>query len=174
MSKRLFFLAVFVAAGTLTVPAQNIKGHYVSKTEEGGVIYHTFPCTLFENKEAGDLTFDITYKEHQQGQATINLTYQMREATPADSICFVSGRTTMAGPVGKIYLEPEKKVWKHRYTFSADVAKVCTFFDEQATPEVTIYSQGREYIYRAKRSAWRSYAPIGYKIFEMIRINEQH
>ena len=76
-------------------------------------------------------------------------------------------------PGGQLYLEPEKKQWKHRYTFDADGSKLCGFFDERALPEVTVYVGEEPYVYRAKRSAWRSYAPIGYRIFDMIRVNEQ-
>ncbi len=138
-----------------------------------GVIYHTFPVTLFENREAGDLTFDITYKEHRGGRATINFTCRMAQAVPADSVRFAADAAVMSGPVDKLYLEPEKKQWKHRYTFDADGSKLCGFFDERALPEVTVYVGGKPYVYRAKRSAWRSYAPIGYRIFDMIRVNEQ-
>ena len=63
MTKRLLLAAALCIAGASTLPAQNIRNHYVSKAETDGVIYHTFPVTLFENREAGDLTFDITYKE---------------------------------------------------------------------------------------------------------------
>ena len=97
----------------------------------------------------------------------------MAQAVPADSVRFVSGRVALAGPVEKLYLEPEKKGWKHRYTFDADGSLLCGFFDEGAEPEVTLYAGERPYVYRAKRSAWRSYAPIGYKIFEMIHVNER-
>ena len=92
---------------------------------------------------------------------------------PADSVRFAADAAVMSGPVDKLYLEPEKKQWKHRYTFDADGSKLCGFFDERALPEVTVYVGGEPYVYRAKRSAWRSYAPIGYRIFDMIRVNEQ-
>ena len=78
----------------------------------------------------------------------------------------------MAGPVAKIYLEPEKRGWKHRYTFEVDALLLCGFFDETALPEVTLHVGGQSRVYRVKRSAWRSYAPIGCRIFEMIRVNE--
>ena len=39
-----------------TAAGQNIRPHYVSKAEADGTIYHTFPVTLFEHPEAGDLT----------------------------------------------------------------------------------------------------------------------
>ena len=109
-----FFRRVTAAgllAGTLLAASaavgQNIRSHYVSKAEADGVIYHTFPVTLFEHPEAGDLTFDITYKEHRTGRATLNFTCRSEQAVAVDSVRFASGRTEMAGPVGKIYLEPE-------------------------------------------------------------------
>lgn len=173
MTKRLLLAWLCLACAVTTVRAQSIRGHYVSKAEADGVIYHTFPVTLFENGEAGDLTFDITYKEHRGGRAVINFTCRTAEPVPVDSVRFASGGVVMSGPVEKLYLEPEKKGWKHRYTFDADGSQLCGFFDEHSLPEVTLYTAGRACPYRVKRSAWRSYAPVGYKIFEMIRINER-
>ena len=49
MTKRLLLAAALCIAGASTLPAQNIRNHYVSKAETDGVIYHTFPVTLFEN-----------------------------------------------------------------------------------------------------------------------------
>ena len=93
---KLGLLAAFCAVGgVLTASGQNIRSHYVSKAESDGVIYHTFPVTLFESREAGDLTFDITYKEHRGGRATINFTCRMAQAVPADSVRFVSGRVVL-------------------------------------------------------------------------------
>ena len=181
VTKRLLLAAALCIAGASTLPAQNIRNHYVSKAETDGVIYHTFPVTLFENREAGDLTFDITYKEHRGGRATINFTCRMAQDTPGyfdfvgevEEAVSAADAAVMSGPVDKLYLEPEKKQWKHRYTFDADGSELCGFFDERALPEVTVYVGGKPYVYRAKRSAWRSYAPIGYRIFDMIRVNEQ-
>lgn len=173
MINRLLPVALCAVGIVVSAPAQNIRGHYVSKAETDGVIYHTFPCTLFEHPGAGDLTFDITYKERRDGMATINFTYEMERATPADSIRFAAGRTVMGGPTEKIYLEPGRKRWKHRYTFRVPVERLETFFDEAAVPSVALYAGGRTYVYSVKRSAWRSYAPVGYRIFEMIRVNER-
>lgn len=164
-------LALF-AVGSCAVSAQNIRGRYVSKAEEDGTIYHTFPCTLFENAEAGDLTFDITYKERQDGLATLNFTCLREDAAAVDSVLFDGGRTQLRGAVRRIYAEPEKKRWKHRYSLRTPLASLCTFFDEEALPTVTLYGGGRSTVYWAKRSAWRSYAPVGCKIFETVRVNE--
>ena len=96
----------------------------------------------------------------------------MARADEVDSVRFVSGGVVLAGPVEKLYLEPGKRDWKHRYTFDLDASQLCGFFDETHLPVVTLYIDGQPWTYRAKRSAWRSYAPIGYRIFEMIRVNE--
>ena len=43
VTKRLLLAAALCIAGASTLPAQNIRNHYVSKAETDGVIYHTFP-----------------------------------------------------------------------------------------------------------------------------------
>lgn len=164
-------LALFLAA-SCCAGAQNIRNRYVQRVQEDGTIYHTFPCTLFEHAQAGDLTFDITYKERQDGRATLNFTCTLPDAAQADSVRFDAGRTQLHGPVGRIYIEPEKKGWRHRYSLRIPVAALCPFFDEEVLPQVTLYIGDRSVVYRAKRSAWRSYAPVGCKIFETVRVNE--
>ncbi len=173
MSSLRYPAAVLCALGiAVGASAQNLRNYYVSKSEQDGTIYHTLPATLFEHREAGDLTFDITYKEHQEGMATINFTYENGQAMPIDSVRFISGKILLAGPATKIYIEPVKKQWKHRYSFRTPMAPLCSFFDAAQSPTVELYTAKGVIRYRAKRSAWRSYAPMGYKIFETIRINE--
>lgn len=154
------------------VSGQNIKGHYVAKNQEDGTIYHTMPVTLFENSEVGDLTYDLTCKQ-QSGVVQLNFTYKMKQPFSADSVRFVSGATVFSGPVQKMYAEPDKKEWKHRYSLSVNVKPFYTFYDEKTLPEVTLWSGSKAYVYKAKKSAWKGYAPVGCKIFEMIRFNEK-
>ena len=68
-----------------------------------------------------------------------------------------------------------KRTYKRPVSFPDNIyaSQLCGFFDEKAQPEVVLYVGGEPWIYRVKRSAWRSYAPVGYRIFEMIRINEE-
>ena len=61
----MLWAAVLLVAAS-AARAQNIRGRYVSRAQEDGTVYHTFPETLFEHPEAGDLTFDITYKSGQE------------------------------------------------------------------------------------------------------------
>ena len=60
---KLGLLAAFCAVGGVLTPSvQNIRSHYVSNAESDGVIYCTFPVTLFVSREPGDMTFDTTHK----------------------------------------------------------------------------------------------------------------
>lgn len=155
------------------VSGQNIKGHYVVKNQEDGAIYHTMPEALFENSESGSLIFDLTYKQH-SGVVTLNFSFEMSQPMSIDSVRFVSSVARFGGEVRKMYVEPNKKQWKHRYSLSAPLKPFYLFFDESALPEVLLYSGGKPIVFKAKKSAWKSYAPIGYKIFDMIRFNEQN
>lgn len=173
MIRRALLLVLFVGGFAASGRSQSIRGHYVSKAEADGVIYHTLPVTLFESRTAGPLTFDMTYKEGQDGSVTINFTCCMPHAVSADSVSFRAEDAVLSGPVVKLYLEPAKKGWRHRYSLRTDAAPVCAFFDERTTPRVTLWSGGEAVVFEVKRSAWRSYAPVGFRIFEMIRVNEK-
>lgn len=172
MVNRLLLAIVMCIAVVGSVIGQNIKGHYVSKTEEDGTIYHIFPCTLFEAAQIGGLTFDITYKSHGDGKATINFTCEMDGTQVVDSVHFVSGQTQMKGTVKKIYISPQKNRWTHRYSFTTDVKALYSFFNVSEAAQVVIYGQGEAYTYKVKPAAWKSKAPVMNKIFETVRINE--
>lgn len=171
VNKRLLLFAAFVLS-CVSGAGQNIRGHYVSKADSDGTIYHLLPVTLFDNRSCGDLTFDLTYKECRDGRVTLNFTYFAVTPMPADSVRFCAGQGIMAGAVTKLYIEPDKKRWKHRYSLQTDAAAARAFFDEQATPRVVVGCEGQTLVYEVKKSAWRSYAPVGRRIFEMIRLNE--
>lgn len=169
--------ALLVAAALLAggrAQAQKIRDHYVSRVEEDGTIYHTLPQTLFANPERGDLTFDITYKTRQpERHATINFTYRAAQPAEIDSVRFAAGKVVLAGAAGKLFIEPEKREWVHRYTLSVPVDPLFLFFDAAAEPvSVTLYAGGDAVEYRVKRAAWRSFAPVGSRIFEMIRYDD--
>ncbi len=168
-------LAGCVLLCATTAAAQKIRDRYVSRIEEDGTIYHTLPQTLFAHRQYGDLTFDITYKTRRpERRATVNFTCSLPGAAPVDSARFTAGEVAFGGPVEKLFVEPGKREWTHRYTLSTPVDPLFVFFDETAQPaRVTLYRGGESAVYEAKRPAWRSFAPAGHKIFETIRYNEQ-
>ncbi len=157
--------------------AQKIKGRYTSRAQEDGTLYHLYPVELYANREHGNLSCDITYKSLKSPaadpRATINFTYYADRAQPADSIRFSCGDITMRAPVEKIYIEPDKKRWKHRYTASVPVGTLYRYFDETRTPAVTLYTRQGTVEFPVRRSEWTGYAPVAFRIFEMIRCNEQ-
>lgn len=154
--------------------AQKIRDRYVMRIEEDGTIYHTLPQTLFTHRDYGDLTFDITYKTRQpERRATVNFTCHLPDAAPVDSARFTAGEVTFGGTVGKLFVEPDRRTWTHRYTLSTPVDPLFVFFDEAAQPtRVTLYRGGEATVYEVKRPAWRSFAPAGHRIFETIRYND--
>lgn len=165
-------LCAALACGRSGASAQDIRGRYVAKRDSAGTIYHTFPCTLFEQADGTCLTFDITYREHGDGSATVNFTYSAERPFAIDSVRFEAGEVLLHGPAERLYIEPEKRRWKHRYSFRTPVALLCPFFDVQAEPRVSLHAGGERREYRVKRAAWRSYAPVGCRIFETVRVNE--
>lgn len=170
MTKRLL-LALLAAAIALPAAAQEVGGHYVSRVEADGTIYHTLPRTLFDHAEAGDLTFDLTYKTGSDGLATLNITSHSAAEAPVDSLRLTGEELALTLPAERIYTEPEARRWRHRSTCRVPLAAIETFFGQQH-PEVIVYTAGRAIPYSAKRSAWRSYAPAGRRIVKMIRSNE--
>ncbi|MEG2064215.1 MAG: hypothetical protein RSB23_02230 [Alistipes sp.] len=136
-----------------------------------GILYHTMPMTLFENSTFGALIFDLTYMQNSD-VVTMNFSYWTQQPVSADSVKFISSTSVISGAVKKLYIEPDKKRWKHRYTLSETMGKFSSFFSNKVASEAIIYSKGVPYRYQVKKSDWNKYAPIGYKIFEMIQFNE--
>jgi len=168
-------LTGWILLSATAAAAQKIRDRYVSRIEEDGTIYHTLPQTLFAHRQYGDLTFDITYKTRRpERTATVNFTCRLPGAEPVDSARFTAGEVAFGGPVEKLFVEPDKRAWTHRYTLATPVDPLFVFFDETAEPaRVTLYRGGEPVVYDAKRSAWRSSAPANRRIFETIRYNER-
>lgn len=177
MKRIAYLLLILACLLPLAGHAQKIKGRYTSRAQEDGTLYHLYPVELFSNRENGNLTFDITYKALKspaaEPRATINFTYYADRTLPADSIRFSCGDIAMQGRTEKIYVEPDKKRWKHRYTVSVPAATLYRYFDETRTPAVTLYTRQGAVEFPVRRSEWKDYAPVAFRIFEMIRYNEQ-
>ncbi|MEG1621940.1 MAG: hypothetical protein RR330_01060 [Alistipes sp.] len=167
---RLVLLGVF-SVFCSSVMGQNIQKHYVAKSLSDGVLYHVLPVTLFENEASEKLTFDLTYKQDNK-EVILNFTYWQDQPISADSVQFRNGTTILAGRVSKLYVEPDQKRWKHRYTLTEKMDKFGPFFAKKEAVEAIVYSNGVAYYYPMKKSAWNHFAPIGFKIFEMIKFNE--
>lgn len=168
------FLLLMVGL-TLPTFAQKIQNHYIVREEAEATIHHTMPVTLFVNRDEGEFTFDITWCDQNGGkdpEAVINFTYHTQEAQPADSLLIEGGFTSILRPCEKLYIEPEKEGWRHRYTLCVPIEELLRLYDEEA-PTITLYTPKGEILYTPKRKAWSHYRPIGQRIFQTITLNRR-
>lgn len=155
----------------LSAYGQSIKKHYVSKIEAEGVIYHLLPVSLFDDEMGEDFSYELTYTSWNDTIA-MTFTYILPEPSLIDSIRYISGKNEISGKTEQIYVEPTVKKWAHRYRMADKAEKFFQLYTPSSTAEIKIYSKGQEHTYRAKKRSWRKYAPIGQKIFEMIRLRQ--
>ncbi len=171
--KRGFALILIMFCLNITF-GQDIRNHYVSRAQEDGTVFFANPVELFESKEHGTLKYDLTYKTGSDS-VVMNFTYILKRAVEPDSIRVKTSTVDILGTTRKIYVEPKSnKDWAHRYSTSGKINDFYKLYDNDGTDaEVVIYSSGKEYTFPAKQSAWSKYSPIGYKIFETIRLNNR-
>ncbi len=165
----LFTLIILCASSVL---AQRIDGYYVSRTESDGLIFFLLPQELFESSKSNRLQYDLTIKRSPSSDSVrMNFTYRMAEATPIDSIDIYSSSTKLRKAVERIYIEPDSKEWVHRYGAQFHMQELANFYLAEAHPTITLYSGDKRIIYNCRVNDWQRYAPIGHRIFAMIRIN---
>lgn len=159
----------------LMAVAQKIQRHYVVREDGEGTIHHLMPATLFEAAGYGELTYDITWRDNRTGEpqpATLNFTYYAREAQPADSLAVRGERINLCLACQKLYIDPENRTWKHRYSLSVAIDEINHLYEEE-TPEILLYTPRGEIRFTPKRSAWQNYCPIGRRIFQTIELNRR-
>lgn len=148
---------------------QNIKKHYISKTQEKGSIYHLLSVSLFKDTNGKKLSYDLTYTSWND-TIMMNFSYEKTEPLLIDSIKYISGNARIGGKVDKLYVEPTAKKWIHRYSLKSRADEFFHIYNPNTIPEIIIYSNGKNYNYAIDKSDWSEYVPIGQKIFKMIRL----
>jgi hypothetical protein len=170
----ILLLVFFSTAVCENVYAQSIKKHYISKPQSTGTIYFIFPVELFKSENDGELKYDITYQGEQEDLAIINITYLQSEMVPADSIVInYKDNNLISGKLTRIFAEPDKETWTHRYTFKADLKSLRKFYNVNNQPQITLFTRSKPFVtYNVIDKAWKNYANIGRKIVDVILINE--
>lgn len=154
-----------------TVVAQKIGGYFVSKSDESGTVYFLESQKIFAASTGDQLEYDLTTRDDSDS-ISMNFTYRTDSATPIDSIRIESPSVTFGGKVNKLFIEPERKVWAHRYIYTGLRSDIISLYkDSDSTPSITLYSGDDILRYDAIQSKWRRYTPIGSRIFEMIDVN---
>lgn len=151
---------------------QKIDGYYVSRTEADYTIYFFTPQDFMESKEYGKFEYDLTMlRGEAHDTARMNFSYYADEPTKIDSIRIESRRVTIASRCEKLYIEPEKESWVHRYSFVVPIEEYYPFYDAASPAQITLYGNGKELMrYEANRREWEKYSPIGTKILGLIRM----
>ncbi len=149
---------------------QSIKGRYISKFLEGGVLFHLLEETLFEDEHGNKLSHDLTYNSTNDS-LIFNFSFVYDKTLLLDSISLKSEDVDVHGKLKRLYIEPKGKRWMHRYTLNTKAEPFFHLYNPEAKPQITLYrGDDEEYIYSAKRSAWKKYAPVGRLIFEVIEL----
>ena len=168
-------LLLLMASLPLVATAQKIKNHYVVREEADASILYMMPVTLFEADGYGELTYDITWRDgvgEDSLPATLNFTYYAPDPLEADSLEIRGREVSLAAPCRKLYIDPENRRWKHRYTLSFPVEELFVLYQE-SSPEVVLHTPKGEVRFEVKRRAWGEYQPIGQRIVETIRLNRR-
>ena len=81
---QLFFLIAFIFISNIY--GQNISKHYVSSSQDGGILYFAFPQRGFNSiKEKNKLIYDITHHTA-DSFATLNFSYYDKSSIEIDSV----------------------------------------------------------------------------------------
>lgn len=168
-------LLLLVASLPLVASAQKIKNHYVVREEADATILYMMPVTLFEADGYGELTYDITWRDlvgDDASPATLNFTYYASEPLEATTLEIRGERLSLAAPCRKLYIDPENRRWKHRYTLSFPEEELFVLYQE-SSPELVLHTPKGEVHFEVKNRAWGEYQPIGQRIVETIRLNRR-
>lgn len=164
----LLFLLLFI---TNIGNAQKITKYYRASFQENGVLYHISPIDVFTNDENNcKFIFDITYLTTNDS-AILNLSYFDKTIRIIDSIAFIQNNIKIYSNAKKIFIEPHRTIWLHRYSTKFSFDDLTYLYSQKDKPEIVVYSSSGNINLDIKQSAWRKNAAIVAKIFTMIRLN---
>ncbi|MFR9651800.1 MAG: hypothetical protein SNG35_07245 [Rikenellaceae bacterium] len=172
LSLRSTLLFIFLTL-SLTLFGQSVKNYYVSKIVDNGTLYHLYPQELFQSSDGDDLAYDITYNSVNDSIA-LNITVVNDSVLKLKSIAIESENIKLKGELERLFVEPKGKQWLHRYSLNTQAEPLFSLYNLESNPQITLYTSDNEYIYSVKHSAWKKYAPIGNRIFEMIKIQRNN
>jgi hypothetical protein len=165
----LFFL--FSLSTLVELKAQKISKYYTVSSQKNGSLYFIEPEYGFENKKENcELIFDMTFLSTQD-TLLLNFSLVSPEITEIDSISFTSSQKNISSQSEKLFIEDEKKSWKHRYSSQFLFVEVYEVFQSEESPILTIYSEGQKIPLTMKQNKWKKERDIVSKIFKMIQVN---
>jgi len=166
----IFFLLIITAGVT---NAQKLSKYYTSAMQESGVLYFIEPKQEFKNnKENCKFTYDLTYLSTKD-TVLLNFTYLDNTIRVIDSISIIYGDKHISSIAEKIFIETDKKFWKHRYSSNFLFKDIFLLFQQEKSPIVVIYYQDKHTQLKIKKSKWTKQSAIISKILMLINANKK-
>lgn len=148
--------------------AQNPDKYYTRRVQEGGDIFLVFPNEDFKNKtDRSDFAFDITMREGSDS-ATINFTYYSKNPLPASKLLIQSGDHLIEAAAEKLYVDPLRKNWEHRFSATMEAGAMIRVFSVQTPPQFIVQSKTGNLVFESRKRKWEKYAEVLDKIFYLV------
>jgi hypothetical protein len=179
MKRTLYYITLFAGMAILLLlpkqaTSQKLSKYYSSFLQEVGTIYHIPSIKPFSAKKPGkELRYDITYINSKDSM-TISISYFSRKTLMPDSILVTGKNFYVAAPLEKIFIEPKKRLWKYRYSFSVRYEDAQKLFDLQEPPSICIKDKnGEKHLTHISQRKWKKSANIVKQIFFIIDMNRK-
>ncbi|MDY0076339.1 MAG: hypothetical protein RBR87_03600 [Bacteroidales bacterium] len=167
----LFFFLLIITTGVTN--AQKLSKYYTSAMQENGVLYFIEPKQEFKNsKENARLTYDLTYLTTKD-TVLLNFTYLDNTIRLIDSISIIHGDKHISSIAKKIFIETDKKFWKHRYSLGFLFTDIDLLFQQEKSPKFVIYYENKHTQLGIKSSKWTKQSAIISKILMLIKANKK-
>lgn len=163
---------IFSLSAPFSVTGQKLTRYYTAALLDSGTLYFIFPLDDFQEKVTKSrLIFDISYLSSRDS-ATVNFSYFLPSARPADSLTFQSPDKVTNCPSTKLFMDIEnQQKWHHRFTCTIHLKDLALFFQSVVPPEIIIATNEGRHVYRIKKSQWKKQGNIISTVFQMIEAN---
>ena len=163
---------IFICSAPIPGVGQKLTKSYTSAILDSGILYFIFPLDDFqEREEKSRLIFDISYLTSRDS-ATVNFSYFLSSAHPADSLTLRSGDHVSTCPARKLFMDIENhQKWHHRFTATIHLTDLAHFFQSPFPPEIIIATQDDHLIYRIRKNHWKKQGSIISSIIQIIQAN---
>jgi hypothetical protein len=163
---------IFILSAPFTATGQKLTRYYTAALIDSGTLYFIFPLDDFQERVTKSrLIFDISYLSSRDS-ATVNFSYFLPSARPADSVTFHSPDKVIMCRATKLFIDVENhQKWHHRFTTTIHLNDLARFFQSAIPPEIIITTNEGRHVYRIKKYHWKKQGNIISTVFQMIEAN---
>lgn len=167
------FLIISWLIVTNTCDAQKISRYYKSSVQGNSTLYFVMPDMKFSNvQKGGTFFFDITILTSNDS-ATVNFSFIDNSIRQIDSLLFVLKDKWLSSNSKKIFIEPQKARWNHRYTSKFSLSDFMVLFAQENRPKVVISSKSGIEELEIRQGVWKRNAAIVTQILTMIKLSKE-